>query len=73
MIMRSLSWMFLGLGLVLFAAAGYCYYLESDTHGAVIDETERALPNLAVGPNTVYFTLRNPTRHPVRIVGAGYC
>jgi hypothetical protein len=71
--MRALSWLFLVLSGVLFAAAGYMYYLENDAPGAVVDQTERAFPDLAVGSNTVHFTLRNPTQHPVRIVGAGYC
>jgi hypothetical protein len=73
MFTRSLSWLFLGLSVVLLSAAGYLYYLDSDAPGAVIEQTEREFPDLAVGPNTVYFTFRNPTQHPVRIVGAGYC
>ena len=73
MFYRSLSLLLVGLSVVLFAAAGYLYYLDSDTHGAVIDQPDRAFPDLAVGPNTVHFTLRNPTRHPVRIVGASFC
>jgi len=73
MFYRLLSWLLLGLSVALFAAAGVCYYLETDTFGAIIDETDREFPDMAVGPNTVHFTLRNPTRHTVRIVGAGYC
>ena len=73
MFTRSLSWLLLGFSVVLFAAAGYLYYVGDDAPGAVIDQTEREFPDLAVGPNTVYFTLRNPTQHAVRIVGAGYC
>ena len=57
MFYRLLSWMLLGLSVVLFAAAGYLYYLDSDTHGAIIDETDREFPHMAVGPNTVHLTL----------------
>ena len=73
MIHRLMPCFFLLLSLVLFGAAGYAYYLETDAPGATIDEPDRAFPDLTVGKNDVRFTLHNPTRHTVRVVGCQFC
>jgi hypothetical protein len=73
MVWRVLSYVFLVTALILFAVAGYGYYLDTDTHGAALLDPEREFPGLAVGENTVTFRVHNPTRHTVRIVGFSSC
>ena len=73
MLMRHLHWFFLVLAVVLAGLAGYSYYLESDTAGAYIEAPDRELTTLRAGQHVVTFPLHNPTRHPVRVVGATSC
>ena len=73
MIYRHLSNLLLVLAAILFGVAGYGYYLDTDTHGARIENAEREFPDLKVGVNTVTYRLNNPTRHPVRVVGCSFC
>jgi len=61
------------LSVVLFVAAIVAYFWVPDAPGAILDETTRDLPSLAVGRHEVRFQLENPTRHVVRVVGAGEC
>ena len=70
---RILPGFFLLISLILFGAAGYAYYLETDAPGAVIDEPDRAFGTLTVGKNDVRFKLHNPTRHTVRVIGYQFC
>jgi hypothetical protein len=72
-LLSYLSWFFFALAAVLFAAAAYFYFLPEDVPGALVDEPDREFPRLAVGENEVSFRLRNPTRHPVRVVGYQFC
>jgi hypothetical protein len=73
MIWRWLPTFFFVVALILFGAAGYGYYLSTDTHGAVIDQPDRELTKIGVGKNEVRFKLQNPTMHTVRVVGCRVC
>lgn len=73
MYFRIASNFFFALGLVLAVAAVAAYFWVPDAPGAVVEAPERSLTGLGVGEHEVRFELRNPTRHPVRIVGAQTC
>ncbi len=73
MFYRIGSYFFFGLTVVLLGAAVVAFFWVPDEPGVTIDEPTREFPALAVGEHEVRFRLHNPTRHPVRIVGAGTC
>jgi hypothetical protein len=66
------SFLFL-VSLSLFGAAGYAYYLTTDTSGAAIDEPDREVTHVSVGKNEMRFKLQNPTMHTVRVIGCQIC
>lgn len=73
MLLRILPNVFFVLALILSAAAVYAYFIVEDAPGAFVEEPDREFPSLAVGENEVVFRLHNPTRHAVRVIGAGFC
>ncbi len=73
MLLRILPNVFFVLALILGVAAVVAFCIPDDQPGAYIEETEREFPSLAVGDNEVVFRLHNPTRHTVRVIGAGFC
>ncbi len=73
MIWRHLPSLFISIALILLGLAVYSYYLTTDAPGAAIPEPDREFPRLKVGANEVRFTLQNPTRHTVRVIGCQFC
>ena len=70
---RILSHAFFALAALLLVIAAGGYYWQSDAPGAAIEDPEREFPQLIVGTNAITYRLRNPTRHPVRVVGYSFC
>lgn len=67
---------FVGLicaGLALLGLTAFEYF-SPDAPGAMITQTERTIPDVAVGQTIpVAFQLHNPTRHDVVVVGLAPC
>lgn len=61
------------VAIVLFALAGYLYWRGDDLPRASIDDGQRELTGMIVGRNSVSITVRNPTPHKIRVLGAGFC
>jgi uncharacterized protein (DUF58 family) len=59
---------------VLLALASLDYFFSRDAPGARVDGPAPSLANVTAGQSVpVIFTVHNPTRHQVRIVGLVEC
>ena len=73
MIFRIASNVCFVVSLILFGTAIAAYFWVPDEPGAVVDDPDRNLSAMVVGEHEIRFRLHNPTRHTVRVVGAGSC
>ena len=71
---RVLSVGFLLVGLAFLGLAAFVYVSTADAAGVTIDQPDRDLPGVGAGVTTyISFPVRNPTRHPARVVGLAEC
>jgi hypothetical protein len=71
---RALAIGFLLSGLVLLGLAAFEYVVPADDHGVIIDDLDREFPDVVAGERIpVSFSIHNPTRHTVRVVGLAKC
>lgn len=71
---RCLSYCFLLASAVLLGLAGLDYALSDEGSRVTIDEPEREFPEAAVGEMiSIRFSVNNPTRRTVRVLGLPWC